>query len=100
MKRKGVAVILLCMLMLVGLGCKNNTMYSRVVSNDRYYLKLFPLNGIMGETYTLQAGDEIHVSIQKQEGIPWVSPGRRRYTRATMRIRPRLFCRSLPTAIM
>lgn len=75
MKRKGMAVILLCMLMLVGLGCRNNTMYSRVVSNDRYYLKLFPLNGIMGETYTLQAGDEIHVSIQKQEGKMDISVG-------------------------
>ena len=75
MKRKGMAVILLCMLMLVGLGCRNNTMYSRVVSNDRYYLKLFPLNGIMGETYTLQEGDEIHVSIQKQEGKMDISVG-------------------------
>ena len=28
------AIILLCMLMLVGLGCRNNTMYSRVVSSN------------------------------------------------------------------
>lgn len=57
---------MLCVLL--GVGCENDTIFSRTRTSDRYYLHLKPLNDTMEETYSLQAGDAIAVTMEVESG--------------------------------
>lgn len=60
------ALLTLCILL--GVGCENDTIYSRTKTPDRYYLHLKPLNDTMTETYSLNAGDAIAVTMEVESG--------------------------------
>lgn len=60
------ALLILCVLL--GMGCENDTIYSRTRSSDKYYLHLKPLNDTMEETYSLNAGDAIAVTVEVESG--------------------------------
>lgn len=60
------ALLILCVLL--GMGCKNDTIYSRTRTADRYYLHLKPLNDTMEETYSLNAGDAIAITMEVESG--------------------------------
>lgn len=63
-----VCVALLVLCVLLGAGCENDTIFSRTRTLDRYYLHLKPLNDTMEETYSLQAGDAIAVTMEVESG--------------------------------
>lgn len=59
--------LLLCLLLL-WTGCVNDTRFSRTITQDRYFLKLMPLNDTMTESYSLKAGDAIAVTMEIESG--------------------------------
>lgn len=67
-KKNHIALAVLLVLCLLCTGCANDTIYSRTRTADRYYLRLKPLNETMTETYTLQAGDAIAVTMEVESG--------------------------------